>query len=85
MRTYSERWQLAVALKQPYPRRFDTGDVMPAEPAPDASQLPTPSQWKQNLEAFAQTVGSVRNLVIGTAVGGLVIGGLIGYGIAKKR
>lgn len=85
MSSYAERWQLAVALKQRYPRAFDTGDVAPAaEPAP-AESLPTTSQWQQNLEAFAQTVSSVRNLVIGTAVGGLLIGGLIGYGIARKR
>lgn len=88
MNSYQHRWRLAVALKQPYPSISDTGDVMPAEPTstPSDTTITTdPGSWRASLEAFANTVRAARTIVIGTGILGLILGGVIGYNLRKKR
>lgn len=87
MSDYQRRWQLAMALKRRPPSAYDVGDVMPVEPAPSgqASITTTTGTWRDNLQAFADTVRAARTIVIGTGVLGLLVGGIIGFEIGKKR
>ena len=83
--SYAQRWQLAVALKQPYPSIRETGDV-----APDASSSSstitsggfTVTDVKTAFENLAR--GARVLLAIGTGLG-LVVGGAIGYAIGKSK
>ncbi len=79
--TYQQRWLLAVALKQAYPRPFEAGDVAPET---TETQAPTPSIGDK-LSALAVTLRSAQTLVWigGTVVA--VIGGIIGYAIGRSR
>lgn len=88
MNTYADRWRLAIALKRPAPGPLDTGDVTPTEPAPtpsDTTITTDPGSWRASLQAFADTVRAARTVVIGTAVLGLIFGGVIGYNMGKKQ
>lgn len=88
MNTYADRWRLAIALKRPAPGPYDTGDVMATEPAAapaDTTITTDPGTWRANLQAFADTVRAAKTIVIGTGVLGLILGGVIGYNLRKKR
>lgn len=85
---YADRYRLAIALKRPAPGPYDVGDVMATEPTatPASTAIITdPSTWRASLEAFADTVRAAKTLVIGTGVLGLIIGGIVGYNMGKKR
>lgn len=79
--TYQDRWLLAVALKQRYPRPFEAGDVAPETTEPET----TKPGIREQLSAMAVTLRSAQTLVWigGTVVA--VIGGIIGYAIGRSR
>jgi uncharacterized protein YcfJ len=78
---YQQRWLLAVALKQPYPSRFEAGDVAPEATETEA----TKPSIRDQLSAMAVTLRSAQTLVWigGTVIA--VIGGVIGYAIGRSR
>jgi hypothetical protein len=84
---YTQRWQLAVALKQNYPTPSETGDVMPIVSAADAptaqpSGVGAKDSWIERAgSAFRNTFFNGPALV---GVGaGLLVGGTAGYFLGK--
>lgn len=78
--SYAHRWQLAAALRRPYPRP-ETGDVMattdPAAPA-------APSGWSlspENVKIALQNMSKAAWLGIGL---GALLGAGIGYALGRK-
>jgi hypothetical protein len=81
---YSQRWHLAVALKQAYPTLSETGDVAPDASAPPAASPPPPPQFTAAELAPAIKAQQWKMTAYGAA-GGLVVGGLLGLLIKPKR
>jgi hypothetical protein len=81
MTNFPERWRLAMALKQPYPR--ETGDVMTTEPAT------TPLAPNQGFSlAPADIKTALRNITTAAwlALGvGTIVGGALGYALGRKK
>lgn len=79
MKNYAQRWALAVALRQPYPRP-ETGDVMATtDPA-----APAPSGWSlspENVKIALQNMSKAAWLGIGL---GALLGAGIGYALGRK-
>lgn len=75
---YQARWRLAVALKQPYPNLADTGDVA----ATETTSAPSGgiSFSANDVRIAMQNAGRAVWLALGIgAIGGAVVGGIIGY------
>jgi hypothetical protein len=77
--TYAEQWTLSMALNRP--QLVETGDVTTSEPVVETpGGTFTVSQLKATVENMAR--GARILLVVSGAVG-LVVGGTIGYAVAK--
>jgi hypothetical protein len=82
---YTQRWQLAVALKQPYPNFRDTGDVAPADDATATSSSGTSISPADVRIAFENMGRAARVLLAVGVGGGLLVGGLVGYIVGKAK
>lgn len=80
---YPERWRLAMALKQPFPR--ETGDVMTTEPATTPTTSSSGSGFSlspADIKIALQNMSKAAWLAIGL---GAVVGGVLGYALGRNK
>ena len=81
---YSQRWALALALRQPFPRA-DTGDIMTTEPASSSpattTSSPTWSMSPADIKTAIQNMSKAAWMAVGI---GAVLGAALGFALGRK-